>query len=290
MVAPDRLVEEFFRTEVLDVLRPEEAQLLISSSVLERLSGPLCDAILGRRRSGAMLDRLERTNLFLIPLDQRSDLVPVPSPPRRLPAGRAGTHGSRGRRRSSAGGPAPGTRRTACPRRPWSTPWRPATRTGRRALTVTLGAGRHERRSRPTPSVAGSAGSTTGPAGDRHPRLAAYAGDGLRPRRRRQPGGAMGGHRGSPRRATMPTRPMPGCGPSAGPSWLVTASARMVEDAELAARIIPDGDSWRVAAAQRAGHWPASSRATSRSPIGCWRRRSRAGTRAAWPTRPSAWR
>ncbi|MCW5259616.1 helix-turn-helix transcriptional regulator [Verminephrobacter eiseniae] len=42
---------------------------LIETSVLTQLSAPLCDAITGRHDSGAMLDHLERSNLFLFPLD-----------------------------------------------------------------------------------------------------------------------------------------------------------------------------------------------------------------------------
>ncbi len=68
-VAPERLVEEYLRTEVLDALGPQDARLLLAGAMLDRMSGPLCDAVLDRHGSSAALDRLERTNLFLIPLD-----------------------------------------------------------------------------------------------------------------------------------------------------------------------------------------------------------------------------
>jgi LuxR family transcriptional regulator, maltose regulon positive regulatory protein len=42
---------------------------MLRSSILERLSGPLCDAVLDQQHSGPMLDALSRSNLFLIPLD-----------------------------------------------------------------------------------------------------------------------------------------------------------------------------------------------------------------------------
>jgi LuxR family maltose regulon positive regulatory protein len=42
---------------------------MLRSSVLGRLSGPLCDAVLEREDSAEMLDGLSRTNLFLVPLD-----------------------------------------------------------------------------------------------------------------------------------------------------------------------------------------------------------------------------
>ena len=38
--------------------------------MLDRLSGPLCDAVTGRAGSQALLDRVERAGLFLIPLDE----------------------------------------------------------------------------------------------------------------------------------------------------------------------------------------------------------------------------
>ena len=39
--------------------------------ILERLTGPLCDAVTGRPGGTAMLEALERANLFLVPLDDR---------------------------------------------------------------------------------------------------------------------------------------------------------------------------------------------------------------------------
>ena len=44
---------------------------LLHTSILDRLTGPLCDAVTGCTRSDALLERLERANLFLIPLDER---------------------------------------------------------------------------------------------------------------------------------------------------------------------------------------------------------------------------
>ena len=42
---------------------------LLETSVLERLSGPLCDAVVGRTDSQQLLESVERRNLFLAPLD-----------------------------------------------------------------------------------------------------------------------------------------------------------------------------------------------------------------------------
>jgi LuxR family maltose regulon positive regulatory protein len=68
--APERHIEEYLRAEVLAQMAPSDADLILRSSVLDRLSGPLCDAVLERTGSAADLDRLERTNLLLIPLDE----------------------------------------------------------------------------------------------------------------------------------------------------------------------------------------------------------------------------
>ena len=43
---------------------------LLETSVLERLSGPLCDAVTGRTGSQALLEQVERAGLFLVPLDE----------------------------------------------------------------------------------------------------------------------------------------------------------------------------------------------------------------------------
>ena len=46
---------------------------LTRTAVLERLSGPLCDAVLGTGGSGRVLERLEDSNLLLVPLDRRRE-------------------------------------------------------------------------------------------------------------------------------------------------------------------------------------------------------------------------
>jgi LuxR family maltose regulon positive regulatory protein len=63
------LIVEFVRSEYLTQLRPESLQFLERTSVLERVSGELCDAMLQRGGSRKELARIERANLFLIHLD-----------------------------------------------------------------------------------------------------------------------------------------------------------------------------------------------------------------------------
>ena len=67
----DRLVADYFRDEVLARLSPSLARFLTRTSVLDRLSAPLCDAILEQTGSASKLHKLERSNLFLVPLDRQ---------------------------------------------------------------------------------------------------------------------------------------------------------------------------------------------------------------------------
>ena len=67
--ASSRHVIEFLETEVLAAHDPPMQALMLRSSILDRLSGPLCDAVLEQRHSAAMLDALSRSNLFVVPLD-----------------------------------------------------------------------------------------------------------------------------------------------------------------------------------------------------------------------------
>ena len=69
----DRFVAEYFRFELLSRLEPAEAEFLTYTSVLERMSGPLCDAVLQTTRSADALRVLARTNGFLVPLDRRDE-------------------------------------------------------------------------------------------------------------------------------------------------------------------------------------------------------------------------
>ena len=65
----DRLVADYLRDEVLTQLPASSASFLIRTSILGRLSGPICDAVLGSAGSGAVLRDLERSGIPLVPLD-----------------------------------------------------------------------------------------------------------------------------------------------------------------------------------------------------------------------------
>jgi LuxR family maltose regulon positive regulatory protein len=66
----DRLVADYLRSELLAYLSPDEARFLSHTAVLERMSGALCDAVLESSGSAAILESLERSNHFLVPLDR----------------------------------------------------------------------------------------------------------------------------------------------------------------------------------------------------------------------------
>jgi ATP/maltotriose-dependent transcriptional regulator MalT len=88
----NRFIVDYLASEVLDQLPAELRTFLLSTSILNRMCGPLCDAILGlgirglgladrsprptphapspSSHSQRILDQLERANLFLIPLDE----------------------------------------------------------------------------------------------------------------------------------------------------------------------------------------------------------------------------
>lgn len=67
----DRFVVDYLVEEVLERQPPEVRRFLLHTAVLPRLTGPLCDALTGTAGGRAMLERLERANLFLVPLDDR---------------------------------------------------------------------------------------------------------------------------------------------------------------------------------------------------------------------------
>jgi LuxR family maltose regulon positive regulatory protein len=65
----ERFIVDYLVEEVLDRQAPETREFLLATSILDRLSGPLCDAVTGQTEGSATLLQLERSNLFLVPLD-----------------------------------------------------------------------------------------------------------------------------------------------------------------------------------------------------------------------------
>jgi LuxR family maltose regulon positive regulatory protein len=69
----DRRVVDYLAAEVLGEQPEAELDFLLHTSVLDGFCAALCDAVTGARDSRAMLDRIERVNYFLIPLDARRE-------------------------------------------------------------------------------------------------------------------------------------------------------------------------------------------------------------------------
>ena len=65
-----RYVLDYLAEEVLERQPGRVREFLVETSVLERLSGELCDAVTGRPGSQALLEQAERAGLFVVPLDE----------------------------------------------------------------------------------------------------------------------------------------------------------------------------------------------------------------------------
>ena len=65
-----RYVLDYLAEEVLERQSVQVRAFLLETSVLERLSGALCDAVTGRAGNQALLGQVERAGLFLVPLDE----------------------------------------------------------------------------------------------------------------------------------------------------------------------------------------------------------------------------
>ncbi len=67
----DRFVSEYVESEFLARISRRQRAFLTRTAVLERISGPLCEAVLGLPGAGAVLAELAGSNLLLVPLDRR---------------------------------------------------------------------------------------------------------------------------------------------------------------------------------------------------------------------------
>jgi len=66
----DRYIVDYLVEEVLQRQPERVRSFLLQTSILDRLSGPLCDVVTGREDGKRMLEALERDNLFVVPLDE----------------------------------------------------------------------------------------------------------------------------------------------------------------------------------------------------------------------------
>jgi LuxR family transcriptional regulator, maltose regulon positive regulatory protein len=67
----DRFMADYLWSELLGQLPPERVAFLTRTAVLERMCGPLCDAVLDTTGSSEVLAWLEEANLLVVPLDRR---------------------------------------------------------------------------------------------------------------------------------------------------------------------------------------------------------------------------
>jgi LuxR family transcriptional regulator, maltose regulon positive regulatory protein len=69
----DRLVSEYMESEFLARISGRQRAFLTRTAVLERMSGPLCEAVLELSGSAVTLADLARSNMLLVPLDRRKE-------------------------------------------------------------------------------------------------------------------------------------------------------------------------------------------------------------------------
>ncbi len=67
----DRLVSQYMESEFLARISRRQRVFLTRTAVLERMSGPLCEAVLELSGSAVNLAELAQSNLLLVPLDRR---------------------------------------------------------------------------------------------------------------------------------------------------------------------------------------------------------------------------
>lgn len=67
----DRYIVDYLVEEVLQRQSGPVRNFLLQTSILDRLNGALCDAVTGQREGRALLEALERGNLFVVSLDDK---------------------------------------------------------------------------------------------------------------------------------------------------------------------------------------------------------------------------
>ncbi|MBV7331159.1 LuxR C-terminal-related transcriptional regulator [Chloroflexi bacterium TSY] len=67
----DHYIVDYLMEEVLHQLPESPQTFLLQTSILNRMCGPLCNAVTGRDDGQTMLESLEQANLFVVPLDNK---------------------------------------------------------------------------------------------------------------------------------------------------------------------------------------------------------------------------
>ena len=68
-----REIADYVQLEVLSGLPPDQVEFLTRTAVLDRMCGPLCDAVLKQTGSAAILESLQRSNRLLVALDRHGE-------------------------------------------------------------------------------------------------------------------------------------------------------------------------------------------------------------------------
>jgi LuxR family transcriptional regulator, maltose regulon positive regulatory protein len=63
-------ISDYLNDEILERLPKESRTFMLGTAALDRMCGPLCDAVLGAHGSSARLEEFARANLFLVPTDR----------------------------------------------------------------------------------------------------------------------------------------------------------------------------------------------------------------------------
>ena len=69
----DRFIADYLHSELLSRLPAGQVSFLTRTAVLDRMCGPLCDAVLHTTGSAKVLESLAGSNLLLVPLDRRRE-------------------------------------------------------------------------------------------------------------------------------------------------------------------------------------------------------------------------
>jgi LuxR family maltose regulon positive regulatory protein len=81
----DRFVSDYVESEFLERISGPQRAFLTQTAALERMCGPLCNAVLDRPDGAATLADLARSNLLLVPLDRQGEWPPARSSSREAP-------------------------------------------------------------------------------------------------------------------------------------------------------------------------------------------------------------
>jgi LuxR family maltose regulon positive regulatory protein len=71
LTGDDRYIMDYLMSEVLQRQLEHIQTFLLHTSILDRLTGPLCNSVTSRSDGQAILEHLEHSNLFIIPLDNQ---------------------------------------------------------------------------------------------------------------------------------------------------------------------------------------------------------------------------